>query len=112
MKFTIVFAAFVATASAYRCKFDRYSTGASNLLCTTFNEDLKKGDQTEKDSCSNEHTYSCYSQHHGTDGDANCRLVIYDGAGCNAESNKLIVPCTGGLRAAKAEPHSYRVECD
>ncbi|KAI0204026.1 hypothetical protein F4808DRAFT_366422 [Astrocystis sublimbata] len=112
MKFALAFAALIATTSAYRCKFDRYSSNQPDLLCVSFDERLKQGDQTEKDKCSKQHTYSCYKRHHGTDGDPNCRLVIYNGAGCNADATKVVYPCTGALTAVKSEPHSYRVECD
>ncbi|KAI0453348.1 hypothetical protein F5B21DRAFT_287126 [Xylaria acuta] len=99
MKFAIVSAAFVAMATAYRCKFDRYATGAPNLLCATFNENPKKGDQTEKDSCVRTSIL--------TRAIPNTTALV-----ATLRANKLIVPCTGGLRATKAEPHSYRVECD
>ncbi|KAI1428204.1 hypothetical protein F5Y12DRAFT_80165 [Xylaria sp. FL1777] len=107
MKFYLVFATLCLSVSAYRCKFDRISNGVLSQLCS---DSDKQGDQTEKDGCSNKHSNSCYKVHHGTPGDANCRLEIYSGGGCS--DVLLTVPCTPGHMQYVGVSHRYKVVCD
>ncbi|KAI0102153.1 hypothetical protein GGR51DRAFT_296995 [Nemania sp. FL0031] len=110
MKSTLVSAALALTASAHRCRMDRYSTNVAGVCSGGL---YKLGDQTENDACSKVHTNSCYGRPQDATGDAGCRLVITAGSGC--DPNKGIVaelPCTGDPRAWAGEEHSYIVICD
>ncbi|GAP87891.1 hypothetical protein SAMD00023353_1601150 [Rosellinia necatrix] len=114
MKSFFLLATLALTASAYRCRYDRFEhyTPAFPLGCTTFEEKYNVGSQTESDACSNVHTNSCYGTHHAQAYDAACRLVVYTGAGCSASANKTILNCASPARIAVAEAHSYQVLCD
>ncbi|KAI1160572.1 hypothetical protein F5B18DRAFT_654569 [Nemania serpens] len=113
MKFFVVFAALAMTASAYRCKYDRFSgSSGGTSYCGAFEENHNAGDQTESDGCSNIHTNSCYKRHHGTTGDANCRLVIYYGTNRCVSDRTLTLNCGQDLSAQIYENHSYKVYCD
>ncbi|KAI1108928.1 hypothetical protein F5Y14DRAFT_458847 [Nemania sp. NC0429] len=110
MKSTLIFATLVVAALAHRCRMDRYSTNVPGYCSGGL---YKLGDQTENDACSKVHTNSCYGRPQDATGDANCRLVITAGSGC--DTNKGIIaelPCSGDPRAWAGEEHSYRVICD
>ncbi|KAI1115807.1 hypothetical protein F5Y14DRAFT_409377 [Nemania sp. NC0429] len=113
MKFYIL-TALALTASAARCRYDRFEhvQGVLQLGCITFEEKYNVGSQDENDGCSKVHTNSCYGTHHATPQDPACRLVIYNGADCAAGVNTTILNCASPARAAVHEPHSYRVLCD
>ncbi|KAI3326297.1 hypothetical protein HD806DRAFT_532944 [Xylariaceae sp. AK1471] len=113
MKFSLVFATLILSASAYRCKFDRIKNGMLTPLCS---DSDKVGDQTENDKCSDKraHTETNSSTvHHGTPGDPNCRLIITAGGGCDADDTVLsTVPCIPGSRMYVQAEHAYKVVCD
>lgn len=109
MKSAVVFVALAVAASAYRCKFDRIQDQFPQLC----SDSGKVGDQTEGDKCSNKHSNSCYKVHHGTPGDANCKLYITAGKGCDATDEVYaVVPCTPGMSHFEPREHSYVVRCD
>ncbi|KAJ6780072.1 hypothetical protein PWT90_01001 [Aphanocladium album] len=108
MKAAVVFAALAVTVSAYRCKFDRIKDQFPQLC----SDSGKVGDQTESDKCSSKHSNSCYKVHHGTPGDANCKLYITAGKGCDADDEVYaVVPCTPGMSHYEPREHSYVVRC-
>ncbi|KAI1367238.1 hypothetical protein F5Y08DRAFT_349757 [Xylaria arbuscula] len=113
MKFLAVIFTLAVTTSAYRCKFDRFSgSSGASFYCGAFEENHKAGDQTESDGCSKVHTNSCYKRHHGTTGDANCRLVIYYGNDRCVSDRTLTLSCGDASTAQIYENHSYKVYCD
>ncbi|KAI0448584.1 hypothetical protein F5B21DRAFT_103898 [Xylaria acuta] len=92
MKFTLAFSTLALAASASRCRFDRYITNTPGECKYR----IKEGDQTERDACSNTHVNSCYGRPQDTSGDANCRLAVTAGSGCDPNKGILAeIPCTG-----------------
>ncbi|TRX94926.1 hypothetical protein FHL15_004011 [Xylaria flabelliformis] len=109
MKFTLVFAALTLTASAYRCRFDRYAP-ASQGLCGTPGKKL--GDQTENDACSSRHATSCYGRPQDTAGDANCWLIVHAGGGCDPALPLLAnITCNTDQVVYVGPEHTYKVVC-
>ncbi|KAI0159739.1 hypothetical protein GGR57DRAFT_458509 [Xylariaceae sp. FL1272] len=108
MKFVVIFATMALTASAYRCRMDRYKP---DTLGDCAGPKSKVGDQTENDACSDTHTNSCYGRPSDEVGDPACWAYIkYPGCVPNVVYFTR-VNCASDDFAYMGIEHSYHVEC-
>ncbi|KAI1269001.1 hypothetical protein F5Y18DRAFT_174311 [Xylariaceae sp. FL1019] len=109
MKSAIVLATLALTASAYRCRMDRYKPDTPGDCA---GPKSKAGDQTENNACSGTHTNSCYGRPSDEVGDPNCYLLVKY-PGCIAgQVTYASVNCASDDFAWVAQEHSYIVYCD
>jgi hypothetical protein len=108
MKFAVVLAALVSTASAWRCTAERFKPTVQGN-CQYGN---KAGDQNEGDSCSKAHSNSCYFKEPSSAGDSNCKIQVSSGSGCDPANIIAVVYCNSSAAAYSYSDASYVVLCD
>ncbi|KAI8633480.1 hypothetical protein F5Y19DRAFT_418235 [Xylariaceae sp. FL1651] len=73
---------------------------------------MKLGDQTKNSACSKSYYNSCHGRLQDTKGDANCRLVVVAGSGCDPNEGIIAeIPYVGYEVTFVGPEHSHIVIC-